>query len=610
MKHTSLSSYATASLDASGWTTVYQANQTISATGWVDFVFSTPFVYNGTSNLLIDFSHNNSSSTSSGYVRSTVPGGTRTAYAYSNSAYGDPLLWTGTTSPTVSGSTSVPNVRLTTGVPVAITPTSVTFAAGVWTGDVTVLQTATAMSLRADDGAGQVGTSNSFDVTIDTIPPTVVGVTAGDPLVTDADVGQNKFAVTVAFSEPMAASPVPTLTFIPAVDSTLAFAGGVWTDTTHYTATYHVADANLDVDNVQIGVTGAKDLTGNAQADYTPQNEFEIDTLNPTVQVNSLRTRDTTPAITGTVSDGTLQVAVNGKTYTAGDGNLTVNGTNWTLQIPAGDALPLGTYEVAATATDAAGNTGTDSTHNELQVVRLIVTSLTPTRSGFVAELSRELKLQGLNLYDGAGGALGGADVILQNGAGQAVAGSLVVAANGQAIEFVKFGGVLAPDTYTVTLKSGLAALPRPGRRTPGRQQRRHARRRLHGPADCGLIHRPHRQPPRLCPRRRPTGEHPQYDVGPADPHRQCGWGHVAGRGPGVQPRPARDHGGRQGGGPAGRLGRRPARHEHARRGQDPSLRNHAALGHRHRGRPADRRRAGRCRLWRVRRFCNCRMSR
>ena len=61
LKHTSLSSYTTASLDASGWTTVYQANQTISATGWVDFVFSTPFAYNGTSNLLIDFSHNNSS---------------------------------------------------------------------------------------------------------------------------------------------------------------------------------------------------------------------------------------------------------------------------------------------------------------------------------------------------------------------------------------------------------------------------------------------------------------------------------------------------------------------------------------------------------------------
>ena len=186
MKHTSLSSYATASLDASGWTTVYQANRTISATGWVDFVFSTPFAYNGTSNLLIDFSHNNSSSTSTGYVRSSVPGGTRTAFAYSNSANGDPLLWTGTTSPTVYGTYLRPQCAADhQRAPVAITPTSATFAAGVWTGDVTVLQTATAMSLRADNGAGQVGDSNTFDVRTLTLSVDVpAAATEGDPPLT------------------------------------------------------------------------------------------------------------------------------------------------------------------------------------------------------------------------------------------------------------------------------------------------------------------------------------------------------------------------------------------------------------------------------------------
>ena len=59
---------------------------------------------------------------------------------------------------------------------------------------------------------------------------------------------------------------------------------GVWSagDTT-YTATYSVADANVDLTDVTVDVTGAKDANGNAQLDYTPRAEFSIDTLNPTV---------------------------------------------------------------------------------------------------------------------------------------------------------------------------------------------------------------------------------------------------------------------------------------------------------------------------------------
>jgi len=113
MKHTTLSSYTTASLDATGWTTVYQANETIAATGWRTFTFSTPFEYNGSNNLLVDFSHNNSTFATAGACRYSSPGGTRTAYARTNSVYGDPLNWSGTSSPTVYGSTRVPNLRLT-----------------------------------------------------------------------------------------------------------------------------------------------------------------------------------------------------------------------------------------------------------------------------------------------------------------------------------------------------------------------------------------------------------------------------------------------------------------------------------------------------------------
>ncbi|MCK5172181.1 MAG: hypothetical protein KAR47_02250, partial [Planctomycetes bacterium] len=50
----------------SGWTTVYQGSVGTSQTGWVNFHFQTPFEYNGTQNLLVDFSFNNSGRTSPG----------------------------------------------------------------------------------------------------------------------------------------------------------------------------------------------------------------------------------------------------------------------------------------------------------------------------------------------------------------------------------------------------------------------------------------------------------------------------------------------------------------------------------------------------------------
>jgi hypothetical protein len=112
MKQTAMSSYSTNSLDATGWTVVYQANEPIGSTGWRTFTFSAPFDYNDSSNLLVDFSHNNSTFTTSGTCRYSTPGGTRSVYAYSDSGYEDPLDWSGSSAPTVYGTTRVPNIKL------------------------------------------------------------------------------------------------------------------------------------------------------------------------------------------------------------------------------------------------------------------------------------------------------------------------------------------------------------------------------------------------------------------------------------------------------------------------------------------------------------------
>ena len=59
MQHTSMSSFTTGNPVpfwlTSGWTTVYQNNESATPTGWREFVFDQQFEYNGTSNLMIDY---------------------------------------------------------------------------------------------------------------------------------------------------------------------------------------------------------------------------------------------------------------------------------------------------------------------------------------------------------------------------------------------------------------------------------------------------------------------------------------------------------------------------------------------------------------------------
>jgi hypothetical protein len=78
--------------------------------------------------------------------------------------------------------------------------------------------------------------------------------------------------------------------------------------------------------------------------------------------------------------------------------------------------------------------------------------------SGVSASFNVPLNPGGLNLYDGAGGTLGAADLIVQNSAGQPLAGSLVVAPDRHSVTWVATKDVLAPGTYSVALKSGAAA--------------------------------------------------------------------------------------------------------------------------------------------------------
>lgn len=166
LKHTAKQDFsADPSWESTGWTTVYQSDETIASTGWVWFPFSAAFAYNGADNLMIDFSFNNSSNSFNGTVRYTSVASQRTIYATSNSANGDPLDWSGA-SPAATVSFSIFNVKISKGLPaVPVNPILAgPFINGTWTGDVVIDAVRPSLSLLVDDGAFHTGASTAFEM--------------------------------------------------------------------------------------------------------------------------------------------------------------------------------------------------------------------------------------------------------------------------------------------------------------------------------------------------------------------------------------------------------------------------------------------------------------
>ena len=105
-------------------------------------------------------------------------------------------------------------------------------------------------------------------------------------------------------------------------------------------------------------------------------NALVVDTTAPAAPtVDALLTQLDNPTLTGTVTLGegeTLTVTVDGVDYDS-NGEVTVVNNDWSLDlsVPTGAnevELADGTYEVTATVTDAAGNSVSDATTEELVV--------------------------------------------------------------------------------------------------------------------------------------------------------------------------------------------------------------------------------------------------
>ncbi|WP_425389492.1 LamG-like jellyroll fold domain-containing protein [Ekhidna sp.] len=155
-------------------------------------------------------------------------------------------------------------------------------------------------------------------------------------------------------------------------------------------------DPNFAGDGLYNIYLDATDTLGNQTINSS--GTVTIDQTAPIIDVDLYGTSISSPQVTGTIDDptATIEVTVNGETNPAtnvGDGT-------WVLAAGVLSDLDDGTYEVQATATDLAGNVGTDPSSEELvisqDITALKATQITPT--SFRANWSEGLDVQSYQL--------------------------------------------------------------------------------------------------------------------------------------------------------------------------------------------------------------------
>lgn len=171
LKHTSKTNFLTEGLnwESDGWTTVYAADAMIQELGWTWFTFAEPFEYDGTSNLMVDFSFNNTNYTVDGATRTSITNDYRSLAFRTDSAYGDPLEWTNTIPPALAYN-GLPNLRFhRASIVLSVTPgTSTPYSYGSWSGQMSLIDTAQSIRLKATDpnDSNITGYSELFNVVI------------------------------------------------------------------------------------------------------------------------------------------------------------------------------------------------------------------------------------------------------------------------------------------------------------------------------------------------------------------------------------------------------------------------------------------------------------
>jgi len=275
-----------------------------------------------------DAAGNSASDTTSGIINTAVPNLTLDSLGTGND-----------TTPTISGTTDIApgstvSISVTDSAGNTQTFGAIVQANGTFSVDVPAALSEGNYSVTASatDGAGNTATANENGGVIDTTAPAAPTVDAGNgtEITGTAEAG-------AVVNVDVDGDGTPDFTVIADGD-------GNWS----VTPTTPLAD----------GVVVTATATDEAGNTSSPASDT-VDAVAPVVAFDDLTTNDTTPALTGSVDDPTaiVVITINGTDYTAtnnGDGS-------WTLADDIVAALAEGSYTATVTATDADGNTGTNS---------------------------------------------------------------------------------------------------------------------------------------------------------------------------------------------------------------------------------------------------------
>ncbi len=214
------------------------------------------------------------------------------------------------------------------------------------------------ITITSTDAAGNA-TSITATITLDTVAPVAPALAAP---------ATNSDSPTITGTAEAGSSV--TVEIGGAIYTLIADGTGAWTLDTATTTPDSGSFTPLATGDNTITITST-DAAGNASSSTVT---LTLDATPPdTPTVNSQTTSDITPTITGsfdsTDAAGGFSVAVNGVTYTLGDGNLTNTANTWRLSIPVANAISIdGSYDVTASITDAVGNVSNDGSASELTI--------------------------------------------------------------------------------------------------------------------------------------------------------------------------------------------------------------------------------------------------
>ncbi|MBL8483962.1 MAG: putative Ig domain-containing protein, partial [Rhodocyclaceae bacterium] len=236
--------------------------------------------------------------------------------------------------------------------------------------------------VRQTDAAGNVSASSAaYTYTLDTVVAPPAFALAADTGSNATDGVTSNGTVNVTLASDVASWEYST------------DGGDTWTSGTG--TSFTLPEGTYATGSVLVRQT---DTAGNTSVPAGNAAAIAIDTTPPPApSVDAQSSSSATPQLSGNATVGagdSFTVTVDGHTYQLGDGHLSLSGSRWTLLIPPAHALADGPHEVVATVADAAGNSASDSSHDELlidtsvpqapTVDDLTSTSTTPTLGGTV----------------------------------------------------------------------------------------------------------------------------------------------------------------------------------------------------------------------------------